>query len=363
MSQPITDYAAFLDEAQSAVRALEKNREELLQLEIEKKRLDKSLESERKAVTDAISITVKKRIEEINSSYDKEIQKGQERLKRARGKREKAKNQGIKERIEDETEELRSENRELRLRIKTLFQSEHVPAFCNSKLYYALYFPRSISEALIFLAALVICYLAVPWGIYLLLKKPDTIYLIGIYFAVVVVFGGLYLLVNNMTKVRHRDPLKQGRILRNVMLSNDKKIRVIISSIKRDRNESVYDLEKYDDEIAKIQQELEETSHKKKEALNTFDTVTKTILADEITSSSQERIEKIQDEKRELEMRLENMRAGVREQTFDVSGRYETYLGKEYMHPDKLARLKEIIESGQASNLTEAIAVCNENGV
>ena len=70
-------------------------------------------------MTDAISLTVKKRMEEINGSYDKEIAKGQDRLKRVRSKREKAKSQGVKERIEEETKELRDDNRELKLQKPT----------------------------------------------------------------------------------------------------------------------------------------------------------------------------------------------------------------------------------------------------
>ena len=42
-------------------------------------------------MTDSVNQTIKKRRIEIDSSYDKEIAKGQERLKKARTQREKAK--------------------------------------------------------------------------------------------------------------------------------------------------------------------------------------------------------------------------------------------------------------------------------
>ena len=38
------------------------------------------------------------------------------------------------------------------------------------------------------------------------------------------------------------------------------------SSIRRDRSEALYDLEKYDDEISQMEQDLEETAKKKKDA-------------------------------------------------------------------------------------------------
>ena len=64
------------------------------------------------------------------------------------------------------------------------------------------------------------------------------------------------------------------------MHANDKKITVITGTIRKDRNESLYDLEKYDDEIARLTQELNEVAAKKKEALGTFENVTKNILQD-----------------------------------------------------------------------------------
>ena len=56
-------------------------------------------------MADAVNSTVKKRRDEIEKSYDDELGKLQDKLKRTRTRREKAKNQGIKERINEETQE------------------------------------------------------------------------------------------------------------------------------------------------------------------------------------------------------------------------------------------------------------------
>ena len=88
MAQPITDQVGFLSEACRAVQELSASKNSLDKIRLDEKRLEKELEAEKKAVTDAISLTVKKRMEEINGSYDKEIAKGQDRLKRVRSKRE-----------------------------------------------------------------------------------------------------------------------------------------------------------------------------------------------------------------------------------------------------------------------------------
>lgn len=88
-------------------------------------------------------------------------------------------------------------------------------------------------------------------------------------------FGGLYILIGNWTKDRHLAALQEGRSIRSLIAANNRKIAVITSSIRRDRSEALYDLEKYDDEISQMEQDLEETAKKKKDALNTFENVTK----------------------------------------------------------------------------------------
>ena len=103
MGQAITDYVKFLADARDAVYRLDCDQKTAGQLEVLEKEQERELEAAGRAVTDAVNQTVRKRLEEISSSYDKEIAKGQDRLKKARAKREKAKSRGMKERIAEET--------------------------------------------------------------------------------------------------------------------------------------------------------------------------------------------------------------------------------------------------------------------
>lgn len=102
----------------------------------------RQLEAEEKAVADHISQTIKRRAADLASGYDKELNRGQERLRKAKSRREKAKSQGIKERISEETAPIREQNRQLKLQLKTVFQQNHVPAFCRSSWYYRLLHPE-----------------------------------------------------------------------------------------------------------------------------------------------------------------------------------------------------------------------------
>ena len=302
-------------------------------------------------------MTVKKRREEMESSYDSEIGKLQEKLKKIRARREKAKNQGMKDRIKEETVELHEHNRELRVRMKTLFQSQRVPSFCQSGFYYALYFPRGFREIITFLLTFAVCFLLVPYGVYSMLPDKKTLYLVLIYVAAIFVFGGIYTVVGNATKGRHQSALQEGRSIRSLINSNNKKIRVITASIKRDRNEAIYNLEKFDEEIAQLEQEMAQTIRKKKEALNTFENVTKMIIADEITGNSKAKIESLQAAYEDAGSRLRYTETIVKEKKIFITDTYESYVGKEFLTAERLEELRRILESGEAGNISEAIEV------
>lgn len=362
MAQTITDFKSFLEDAKDAVLELNdfSKKEEQLRQEVTK--LEKSLAAEKKAVNDSINSTVKKRREAIQSSYDTEIGKLQDKLKKAKARREKAKNQGMKERIKEETMELHEHNRELKVRMKTLFQQDRVPFICHTNFYYAMYFPRGFKEVFTLLLTFALCFGLIPYGVYLLLPEKKTLYLALIYGAAVLIFGGIYILVGNLTKDRHLNALKEGRSIRSLIASNNKKIAVITSSIKRDRNENVYDLEKFDDEIAQLNQDLEETSQKKKDALNTFENVTKTIITDEIMGNSRPKLEALAGKEQEAEDRLRYTETVIKEKKIYITDTYESYLGREFLVPEKLEELKKIMENGTAVNLSEAMEEYRNRG-
>lgn len=347
----------FLGKAREALDELSimEDREE--QLALDEKRLGKALETERKAVTDMISQTMKKRRDEIADTYDKEIDKVQEQLKRTRVKREKAKNQGVKERISSETEELRLENKELKASMKSLFKEKHVPAFCSSHLYYSLFFPKWPKEMLTALFFVLVFFLAVPCGVYFLVPEHTHLHLVLIYVLDILIFGGIYISISNRTKLKYMETLREGRSYLDNIRSNHKQIKKVISSIKKDRDDAQYHLEKFDDDIAQFQQDLNEIAAKKKEAQNYFETVTKTILQDEIEHNHQEKLDELAQEYGRVQEDLKNTLTEMKEKRLHITDNYGTYLGKEYLDSFKIAELCTIIQNGQASNVSEAIAV------
>lgn len=264
----------------------------------------------------------------------------------------------MKERIAEETGQFRDHNRELKIQMRTLFQKNRVPSFCSSAFYYALYYPKGLIEAGVLFLTLALCFLAIPCSIYfLLMPQRETWILAAIYFADVLLFGGVYVIVGNRTRFRYQDTLKRGRELRNTLRSNHKKIKAITRSIEKDGDEAFYDLKKYDDEIAWAEQELSELASKKQDALITFENVTKNIISDEIMEINRQRLDDLQAAYEECALALKRLENSIKEQNLTITDRYGPYLGKEFLEPERLAELLRIFQNGSASNLTEAMEV------
>lgn len=357
MVQTAEECLDFLGRAREAVDELSVCQDRETQLLQDEDRLGRLLEAEKRLVSDTIQSTVKKRREELNSSYDAEIGKAQEQLKKVRSQREKAKNQGMKERIAEETSELHSYNAELTASMKTTFKRNHVPALCRTRLYYSLYFPRWAMEFLVLLVSVAVVFLALPYGIYMQIPERTPLWLAGIYLVDILVFGGLYMTVGNNTKIKYMESLKEGRQILDQIHANNKKIRVITSTIRKDRNESLYDLEKYDDEIARLQQELSDVAAKKKDALNTFESVTRTILQDEIEHNHKEKLDRLQAEYEDVKEQLRTTSAEVKEKRLYITDNYACHLGKEFLDSFKINDLAAIIQRGEALNISEAVEV------
>ena len=130
----------------------------------------------------------------------------------------------------------------------------------------------------------------------------------------------------------------EGRQIRNVILSNNRKIHIITSSVKRDRNESLYNLERFDDEISQLEQDMDDMLKKKKDALNSFENVTRMIISDEITENSREKLERMAEEYEDAVGQLKYVRTILQEKRMYMTDTYESYLGREFLNVEKIER-------------------------
>lgn len=349
---------------EESIEFLKKAKEELEELQILKTnesglaekedKLESLLNAEKRKLNDTIQTTIRSRREELRATYDKELEKLHDQLKKVRSRREKAKNQGMKERIEEETAVFIEENKNLTKQMSNLAKQKRLPLICRTNLYYSLYFPRHLKDFMVLLLFAALFFGALPCGIYLMLPQRRAVYLIGIYVALLLVVGGIYLFIGNRTKLLYMETLRECRAILDHKFENNRKIKRITKEIKRDRNESHYDLGKFDDEISRLQQEQQEVSAKEKDALDTYENVTKTILTDEIENSFREKLEQLERDHNQAEEELKAARLELKEKNLLISDRYGAHLGREFMDPAKVARLCLLIQDGNASTVNEA---------
>lgn len=356
----VTGNILLIKEAKEALLQLEAAQVRKNELDLQEKKQAKALAAEKKAVEDQVNTTIKKRQDELSRRYDSEITKVQNAIKQIKTKREKAKQQSMKERIGAQLAPFVAENKEMNEKIKGMFKQNHVPALCNSHLYYSLYFPRAMKEVLTMMLIFALCFVAIPCGIFWLLKDPKTWMLILIYLAIVLVFGGLYIVIGNATKDKYLTTLQEAGQIRRQIAKNKKKMKSIQKGIKKEKTEEHYDLSNFDAELAEKEQQKAELQAKKDEAMSHFLNTVKPAIIEEITSGTREKIAQMEADHSQTAMALQQKIGQIKEDSFRLSRDYETHIGKEFMQKDKLDALLVILQSGQAMGITEAEALYRE---
>lgn len=352
---------SYLEEAKDTVVRLTDLKEELEESKNSQKKIKRLISQEEKSINDEIESTLKKRRNQISNSYDKQIDANSSKIKQVQNKKSHKKNQRMEKRIENETVEIREDSRQLNIEIKTLYKQNKVPAFCNSTLYYSLFSPKGLGEILrLFIVVLIMC-IAVPFVISFRLYNSslEGKKALCVFIAALIVIAELvvYFIVFNLTKVRHRDTIAEGRKVRDKIRANDKAIKAIKNSIAKDKDESMYNLEKYDRKIKQLEQEGDDISDSKKEALNEFEKNTQQIIVDEINNRRKDKLEELKGELKKEEATSASLEKQISETELTLTNQYETYLGKDFCTEEKLADLIAIMEEGMAGTVSEAIKV------
>lgn len=332
------------------------------ELVIEEERQERTLAIREKQITEEISETLRKRKEEIGAAFQEEEEKLRARQKKLKIKKERYKNGRMSERIEAETAGLAEENDQLRAEAKSAFRQSHTPQILNTAAYYSLFMPKNLSEYLTCLLTLLVLFTAVPVGVYYLLPDPKGWYWILIYLGAILLFGGGYVLIHNYTKANYTDALIKGRRLRSRILLNKRAISKIRRQIERDKDESIYGLEQFDEEIEAVQQELEEMIQRRKDAMNYFEGTTKTAIIEEIRGRNQAELERMRDEHEATYQELKATQDKVKQKTLYVAENYEAFLGREFVSATVLDRLLEQMEQGKADTIGTALALYKEEG-
>ena len=262
----------------------------------------------------------------------------------------------MKARIEAETALLRAENAELKEQTGVLFRKYYVPSFCNTWYYYAIYCPKWIEEYLVLILSAAVGLLLLPWVIYRLLPVSGILWAILVYLLFDAAFIGLFGLLGGYIREDHITPLSVGRELRDRIRKNRKEIRAIARSVRRDKNEDAYDLGEFDAEIARLDQEIADWNRKKEEALEVFDRETAAAVAGEIAAAHQGQLDQLSAACEEKARELAGLEEDIREKERLLEETYAPRVGREFLDPERLDGLLEIMEGKHITSLSEALS-------
>ena len=344
----------FLDEARSAAENVLAMKKESEDKAGQLKRLQRNLENEQREVNDTIADTIKKRRTETIKPFETQISDLQGQLKKEQSKREKARNVGVKTRIERETAQLTAESREITNRIKMISSRNGVPGYCSSSLFQIMSAPKGLKQIVIFLVMLLLAFGVIPVGAWLLWGSKSTLWLIVAYVVCILVFGGLYYLFVIRNKQMHSDEIKEISLLRDERAIKKEAIDRIAKGIQNDQNDAVYNLGEFDARIAELEEQIGTLEQQKKAAAEQFDTVTQKEISDEILGRNAERLEQMKNEIDAASGGLETLNARLRNAGVENTTRYESVLGTEFSKPVQIERLGGYIRSGQANTIEEA---------
>lgn len=331
--------------------------------EISATQTEKAIKVKEKVMGDEISAATKKRQEEIAKSYDDEITRLKSRSRKVKSKKGKTKRKEVALRIRRETAGEKENERQLKLEIRSVYKRENVTGIFNTKLFYALFMPNSLSDVLVMLLALVVFLLGIPGFVYYVVlpeKWQTTFWLMLLYFAFALVYILLYVGILQATKGMHRELFGEIRRLRAQVKENRREMKRIARRIRKDKDESEYNLNHFDDEMKDITEEIRRALEEKKEALILFEQNAKQVLAEDIREKYREELDGLREYLNSTREEQKNSANRAKELSLLIAKKYEPYLGKENLSLDVIDQLEVRLESGAASTIGDALKQLRE---
>ena len=318
---------------------------------------------EEKSINDEVADTIKERKEQIASSYDKQLDVNSAKIRQVQGKKDKKKSQRMQARVANETADVRDEINRIKAKIKTVYKQNGVPRICNTSLYFWLFCPKGADEMLRLLLVLIGACVAFPLVMIYVFNKlvfapGDHLAADILLWAVIIIVEFIiYFIIFNLTKVRHRDTILEGRKYRDKIRACEKQVDAITNKIYKDKDESVYNLQKYDAKIDALEKDGDNISDQKLAALNQFENNTRQVIEDEIRERRNGKLQNYRTEVQKLENQVASLEDAISKLEMEITDKYEQFLGKKFLDEEKLSDLIAIMEDGSAKTVSGAIKV------
>lgn len=348
-----------LNELKKEIRRYNADKVQLDTLKQSLSQLEKQLNSTTRELSDKIDKDVKKRRDDISSTYNKEISKEQEKLKEAKNEKSKAKEEKVKDRIKEETKVLNAENEKLKKEIKEAVAGANAPGYLTSNWYYALFMPKGAGQYIKLALITLVAFLVIPGLVCFLIPEDfrSIWVIVPVYGIIAVGMFALYNAIEKKTLVPYNSLLLSVRDAKLTIKKNKKKISKITKKIRRDKDEEMYELDTYEDNIKSKEVALENISDRKQEAINYFEKNTKQDIIDELNERYEPTIKKLNQDIENLKEQVSELDETVKEKGLYLTENYEAYIGKEFMKEEKIEELISIIKAGQANTVSLAIQV------
>lgn len=318
--------------------------------------LEKTIKTKEKDINEEINNTIRQRKDEIEAAYNSQVEISRQRAKKIKGKKEKSKSKKVTERIDNETSGLKEDNRLLKQEIKDIFKMNKIPRIYNNRLFYAIFTPKGFGDLSIIIIVLLLLLLALPYGIYAkFLSEQNMVFLFLVYICIVVVFGGAYLLIEQNVRARYAKAFQRITQIRVMVILNSRKTNNIQNSILKDKDESIYGLEDFNEELKELDAEVLSLNNQKKEAMNVFESSTKQVIKDEITARYQEELNGLKKEYGLVYVSGKETEDTIRNISMELTHNYEVFMGKEFMSAERLDALSQIMDEQSLSTISEAI--------
>ncbi len=349
-------------------------RERLVKLEQEKSHnedvlkqiaaLQKEADKRRKAMNDEIETTLKKRKDAIEDNFDGQIAGLNRELKKLRADRQKEKESLVSDKVTAETADLREEVKAIRHDIKALISEKKLPFITRYWVFYALFMPRSAVEIIFTIGMFILIFMLFPVGLASLLDgmlfgetwTPAIIYILDI-----LIFGGAYVLVNNLVKEKLHDDIKVITDMRTRIRLKNREIKLVKRGIEKDTDESGYNLEAFDTAIHNKEDSVKRLETERKGALNDYNSNIRPALIEEIQGRLQPEIDALRKQVDELQNEQRKLSDFLKEETIELTKSYEPYLGKNNMNAAALQKIAACINEGKAQTVGEAIAFLSDD--
>lgn len=331
-------------------------KERALQLQEDERRFAKQLDSTKKAEATEINTTINKRRGEIESTFSAQLNKTRNRMKKAQSQRANAKNSKVSKRIEEETQELREEIRSNKEEIRSIFSRNGIPGIFNNKYCFSIFRPGNLGDyGIIGLTLLVLLVLPILFNLLFFSNSAHPVVMVLMYMIILGGFIALYIFIRKKIYIKHRQEMKDAIRFRTKITGLKRRIAKKEQNIRMDSDESRYELEKFDDEINDIQQQIDNIVEEKKNAMTLFETQTRRDIISEIHTRYAPEIEEDQKQLDETRTEKHKTDSELNDLTVRISKNYETYLGKEILDTTIIDSLIEIMDNGNAQSVSEAV--------